>query len=432
MPSEIRQLLDLPDAPTPRPRARRAVDAEGRRLPAGPPPPDSWLETSRWAPARRSIQQPNSGGRNRCELDSLPGVMEFPAHSSLMATCLRHMARNWTFQRDYNRYYLAALPTKVRTILLSYIACYGPEEGVGYGGLKSIMFPQDGTFDGFCGNIDFERLDISGSIGRSIYFKQLRELIVPAQTDEDDEEFWDEKIRTIPQSLETPLHSLRMLSLSNPPRTISWAKLIAFAASIPTVTHLALANWPTPSLTPNSATTTMSSQYMSSLQYGGTNFYSHTIDSDWSEAASILRRLSNALYSLSYLDLSGCADWFPALRWVSPDSPGIDWVSRWGSIRTVRMHSLLTPSASSLTVKKEILRYKVAILNALELEKHIRRRRGWIVVETDEWGRYDGSWADAGGGPTATEMESAYREAKVGRGGYLGVWGSAMGADFWN
>jgi hypothetical protein len=325
------------------------------------------------------------------------------------------MAVNWTFQRDYNRYYLATLPTKVRTILLSFIACYGPEEGVGYGGLKSIMFPQDGDLDGFCGNDDFERLDLSGSIGRSVYFKQLQELIVPAQTDEDDEESWDVAIHTIPKSLKTPLHSLRILSLSNPPRSISWAKLTTFATSIPTVTHLSLANWPTPSLTPNSATTTMSSRHTSNLQYGGMNFYSHTIDQDWSEAASILRRLSIALYSLSYLDLCGCIDWFPALRWSSPDSPGIDWVSRWGNIRTVRMYSLLTPSASSLTVKKEVLRYKCVILDALELEKHIRRRRGWIAVEHDEWTKYDGLWTDTGGGPTATEMEDWYREAKVGR-----------------
>jgi len=91
-------------------------------------------------------------------------------------------------------------------------------------------------------------------------------------------------------------------------------------------------------------------------------------------------------------------------------------VSRWGNIRTVRMCSLLTPSASSLTVKKEVLRYKCAILDALELEKHIRRRRGWIVVEHDEWAKYDGLWTDAGGGPTAAEIEGWYREAKVGRG----------------
>lgn len=90
-------------------------------------------------------------------------------------------------------------------------------------------------------------------------------------------------------------------------------------------------------------------------------------------------------------------------------------MSRWGNIRTVRMCSLLTPSASSLTVKKEVLRYKCAILDALELEKHIRRRRGWIVVEHDEWAKYDGLWTDAGGGPTAAEIEGWYREAKVGR-----------------
>lgn len=101
------------------------------------------------------------------------------------------------------------------------------------------------------------------------------------------------------------------------------------------------------------------------------------------------------------------------------------------------MLSLLAPSASSVTAKKEILRYKCAILDALELEKHVRRQRGWIFVETDEWDRYDGFWTDAGGGPTATEMESAYREAKMGRGDWPTGVGNAIGADrggqgFWD
>jgi hypothetical protein len=431
MPSEISQLLDLPDTPTPRPRTRRPVDAEGRRLPAGPPPPNSWLQSSRWAPVGSSTQQRYSEGRKRCELGSLPGIAEFPAHSSLMATCLRHMARDWIVQRDYNRYYLATLPTNVRTILLSYIAVYGPEDGIGYEGLKSILLPQDGTFDGFGGNDDFERLDLSGSLGRSVFFKHIQELIAPAKKDEDSGESWEAVAGTIPKSLNIPFHSLKYLSLSNPPRNISWVKFLAFAPSVPTVTHLSLANWPTPCLTPNSATTTMSSLYMSNLQYGSTNFYSHTIDNDWSEAASILRRLSKALYSLSYIDVSGCVDWFPALRWDSPDSPGIDWVSRWGGIRTICMHSLLTVSASSLTVKTDIVRYKVAILNGLELEKFIRRKRGWITVETDEWDRYDELWIDAGGGSTAAEMDNAYREAKVGAWAGSGHLASSLDTEFW-
>jgi hypothetical protein len=78
------------------------------------------------------------------------------------------------------------------------------------------------------------------------------------------------------------------------------------------------------------------------------------------------------------------------------------------------MKSNLTISPSSLTLKKDILRYKVAILDALELEKHIRRKRGWISVESDEWDRYDLLWTDSGVGPTAVEMEIAFREAKVG------------------
>ena len=52
-------------------------------------------------------------------------------------------------------------------------------------------------------------------------------------------------------------------------------------------------------------------------------------------------------------------------------------------------------------------------------------------METDEWGRYDGLWTDAGGGPTASEMEDAYREAKVGSWAYVGNRESANNAQFW-
>ncbi len=45
------------------------------------------------------------------------------------------------------------------------------------------------------------------------------------------------------------------------------------------------------------------------IQYGGTNYYSHTLDNDFREAADILRRLADRLPGLEYLDLTGCVDW---------------------------------------------------------------------------------------------------------------------------
>lgn len=83
------------------------------------------------------------------------------------------------------------------------------------------------------------------------------------------------------------------------------------------------------------------------------------------------------------------------------------------------MHSLITITEEN-AYKKWILRYKCAILNALEVEKYIRRRRGWIFVERDEWEAYDSFWArhvvENLGMPSREELEGAYREARVGRG----------------
>lgn len=41
--------------------------------------------------------------------------------------------------REYERNNLADLPTTLRMQLLSYIAVYGPEDGVGFEGLRHIL-----------------------------------------------------------------------------------------------------------------------------------------------------------------------------------------------------------------------------------------------------------------------------------------------------
>jgi hypothetical protein len=53
--------------------------------------------------------------------------------------CLRRMANNWEFIRQYERNNLADLPTRLRMLLLSNIAVYGPEDGVGFEGLRHIL-----------------------------------------------------------------------------------------------------------------------------------------------------------------------------------------------------------------------------------------------------------------------------------------------------
>lgn len=141
-------------------------------------------------------------------------------------------------------------------------------------------------------NDAFFRMDLSGSLGRSISFKQITELFdKPAQLEEQDAESWEESFT---RSLRMPAIHLTHLSLSHPSPDVSWPKFLAFTNHVPTLTHLSLAYWPVPSATPNSMTTVMSPSRGRDIQYGGTNYYSHSLDSDFREAASILRRLAGS------------------------------------------------------------------------------------------------------------------------------------------
>lgn len=397
LPPTIRSILNIPDTPVPQPRRRQRTDAAGGRLPAGPAPPRSWLENSGYAGRaslgglQTSIYAPKARtGSERLfpeSLDHLPGISRI---SGLVGLCLKKMAMNWEFHRVYDQHYLASLPTPLREALLSFLAVYGPEEGIGYDELSVILSPpNDQEMESeFAGNDDFQRLDLSGSIGRSITFKQLQTILTPPAGPEEVGESWEESMLSPKSSLIAKIPTLTQLSLSHPPESISWTKLLSIAKHIPTLTHLSLAYWPTPCLTPNSKTAKMSSGHGSTVSYGGTNFYSHSLDNDWSEATSILRRLSKLLYNLVYIDLDGCTAWAPALRFIQPASSGIDWVKNWGKVREIQLHSKYEFDEAQIT-NREQLAWKRAILEALETEKWIRRRRGWIVVKSDDWERWD-------------------------------------------
>ncbi len=106
----------------------------------------------------------------------------------------------------------------------------------------------------------------------------------------------------------------------------SWRQLLSLASRFTALTHLSLAYWPEPTLTPNAKLASVVSPDGRTVQYGGTGPYSHSLDNDWSEAILLLRRLSKVLYRLEYLDLTGCAEWYPAL-YSEADGDTIDWVS---------------------------------------------------------------------------------------------------------
>jgi len=276
----------------------------------------------------------------------------------------------------------------LRMALLSYIAIYGPEDGIGIGGLKALLISPvgDRTEDSWKpkpinNNGDFFRLDLSGSIGRSVNFKQLTSLVhSETSSNESTEETWES---FIPTSISAALPRLTHLSLSHPSSTVSWTRFLAFAKNVPTLTHLSLAYWPAPSSSPNSTTTVMTSRHSKELQYGGINYYSHSIDDDYSEAASIFKRLATSLYSLEYLDLTGCGQWWRTLRWIedaetlddslSTSDFGVNWASQWPKMGTLVLKDGFECHADShITVK---VRHNRGVEESERVDRYLRVER---------------------------------------------------------
>jgi hypothetical protein len=348
------------------------------------------------------------------DLTHLPGLAEQDANgkgTTLQDMCLRCMAREWEYVREYEKNNLADLPSRLRMLLLSNLAVYGPDEGVGFEGLRNLLMPplpENGEaqdFDLGEQNEGFFRLDLSGAIGHSVSFKQLAELVqkpVPATNEQ--ELSWEE---TLSRSLSPPIPHLTHLSLSHPPPTISWPRLIAFSKHIPTLTHLSLAFWPVPSPTPNAKTAVVQSRFGKDVQYGGTNYYSHSLDNDFREAAEVLRRLAGRLYGLEYLDLTGCSEWLRALRWtgeIGDGDRGLDWGAQWAKLHTLKVFSGLTLEDESeyCDVVRFVQAYKEALATEEMLGWWMRRGKGegkrstWIEVLKDDWERYGGLWNGEG------------------------------------
>ncbi|CAG8958794.1 hypothetical protein HYFRA_00011745 [Hymenoscyphus fraxineus] len=415
LPPQTRQLLSQPETPPPRPRHRQPIrlGRNGRPI-AGPAPPRSWLlEGSRYAEPVSELRKRQPERLYPTSIDHFPGLPETKGGRRLQDMCLRTMARNWEFVKEYERNNLAVIPTSHRMLLLSCIALYGPEEGVGYDGLSSLaILPSAGGeaadeaheevgFNPGINNETFHRLDLSGSIGRSLTFKQLIELVeIPTEPQEEPEEqlSWED---TIARPLSAVIPHLTHLSLSHPPRTVSWAKLLGLAKHIPALTHLSLAYWPVPTLTPNSQTVKVSSKYTRDIQYGATNMYSHTIDDNYQEAVDILRRLARTLYSIEFLDLSGCTDWLRAMTWHDGGEmgPGLEWCNLWVKLSTLRLYSgvSLTPSSTNSEVAHFIkaCKLQLEVQDTLNWWAHpfsVRRRKIYTRVEIDDPSRYDGFW----------------------------------------
>ncbi|KAI9669579.1 MAG: hypothetical protein M1817_004622 [Caeruleum heppii] len=392
----LRQILHVADTAPPRPRLGQPGRAL-RRGPAGPPPPTSWLTDSVHVPShvkrrianRRNAESEEVGrGPAAEDLVPLPGLKHV-GDKTLLHQSMKAMAMIWGWQIEYNRYYLADLPHGLKSVLLHYVASYGPSQGVGIDGLRTLFPPVDSKIEEDSSTVatdgcELTHLDLSNAIGRTVTLSHLQSLFSPpippsnaaVSTSDSPLDSWETAIATLPTPLQTShFPALTHLSLANPSPTVSWTKLLSLAPSLATLTHLSLAHWPVPSLTPNSKTTVLDSSSSNSRspssypapKYGATYYYS-AFDGDWSEAARIIRKLSKATYCLRWIDLSGCEEWIAALMWDGTkaqyydddeddetdervDGPGqersrrtrngdygVEWNTSWRSISTVVVH----------------------------------------------------------------------------------------------
>ncbi|KAI9866218.1 MAG: hypothetical protein M1830_006017, partial [Pleopsidium flavum] len=244
----LKGILHVADTPPPRPRpGMRPVGGRSVRGPAGPAPPRSWLTSSIHAP-KHLRDRARAGAAQRMvpdRLDRLPGA-KIPDKSSLLHHCLKAIASNWKWHVEYDQYYLATMPVTMKETLLSYIAVYG--DGLDIDGLRTL-FLDDTELEGATGSEDVKYLDLSGSVGQPLTFRQLDQYFTksaptPSQPapPPNDIDSWETLASTpvSPPLNPTPFLSLTHLSLSHPFPTTSWPRFLAFAPHLATLTHLSL------------------------------------------------------------------------------------------------------------------------------------------------------------------------------------------------
>ncbi|KAK7956876.1 uncharacterized protein PG986_006098 [Apiospora aurea] len=387
-----------PTRPPPAPRRPQRRGPNGRRVPPGPPPPRSWLVLSQSRHAPSAHQHPAA---SHIQNWPLPGAY-YPDDGSLIDVTLRHMAADWVTQRDWNRFYLYTLSGGMRSALLYYVSTLH-EDGISAADIRLVLGgPPESELaeyelekpDVNKLNKDIFHLDLTGSVGKGLSLKSLTDLLFVTTRQQQGEvevqDSWD-----APELISEPtklLPNLTHLSLAMSPTSTSsasWKQLLALASKLPTLTHLSLSGWPAPSLTPNAmAAKVVSPVTGRAANYGATNHYSHILDDDWSEAVLILRKLSKALYSLVYLDLTGCGDWFPALRKEAEgesSTSSVDWASDWGKIEVLRLCSGYAADPDSTAHLSRLWDWK---RQAVVVEKNIRSQRAgrgrFITVEMDE------------------------------------------------
>ena len=344
LPPSLRNILQLPEAPPPRPRPNLRIAGGRLRVPAGPAAPASWMKRNIHGASAPRGSVPVAQGGDTASNDMLPDSY-LPDGDSLVSKCLIALAREWNWHKEHDQYYIATIHVRYKEAFLYYVSLYNAC-GIDLAGLN-LLFLDATELEDATGAENSTHLDLSRSIGHSLKLSHLRQLLnasaanIHALEDFDSvPESWDSD--ELPHDLETPnipypsprFSNLTHLSLARPGSTATWKGLLEIAPYLSTLTHLSLAHWPLfLTLNPKSLTAYRETPY-GNVRYGASDIYSTTLDSDFSEPASILRRLSKSTYCLQWLDLTGC--WY-AIHALSTEQ--IDWCGTWRALETVKVGS---------------------------------------------------------------------------------------------
>lgn len=376
VPNELQGILGVPETAPPKPKF--GTRARDRMRTPGPAPPKSWVASSRGWTSTLALRGPRKGlkrNADREERSKPDHLFRFQrlldkhrdenesTVPSLLHQSLKATAESWHLFDTEDFPALVEISLRLRLQLLSYISFYGSPISIYE--LEAILQ----------GDENVQRLDLAGLIGHpKLSVRKVARLLETKETtpfaDHGDAvlESWDadnEFQSDLRPSLGTSRFSaMSHLCLSHPGPLASWRDLLEMSRVVPHLTHLSLAYWPRPTLTPNLATTTVSSRTGPDVIAGGSHFYSW-LDEDMTEPAALIRQLSSHLLYLQWLDLEGCQRWIPALtklatkprsmasfrsdNWEATDDLGPSiFVSNWKDLRYLRCAQGSLPSLLSI------------------------------------------------------------------------------------
>jgi hypothetical protein len=395
LPPDVRKALGVPDSAPPRPEV--GVRTRDRYRTPGPAPPKSWVARSTWTPVlalrsgRRSLKK-HTNVKERIRprhlfrfalLAGFDDAVDNEHPPSLAHLALKAIAESWDLfdQEDWPA--LAEVPLRLRLEIISYIGMYGTT--IDIRDLEALLQGSEGI----------PHLDLACLIGHSYLTpKKLARLIDKSEQPIDDPqdsvlESWDAEGETSLSNLRptSRFSSLSHLCLSHPGPGASWQDLLWLAKSIPQITHLSLAYWPRPTLTPNLATTTISSGSGPDVTAGGSHYYSD-FDQDMAEPASLLRQLSGSLLCLQWLDLEGCQSWMKALEsladaprgssdpWAETATMPPVFISNWKKLAYIRCAQGWLPSVAGVEAAERRTGLNVDRIVYGGITKHLKESSG--------------------------------------------------------